>query len=430
MRLIFQLREYSVLFAISLAFYLICPTGGALEEPTTQEEIEQAICEGVSWLSSQQMVDGSWGHPSPVAKTSLAVLMLEEITAESDFCEASFGRYFENAQKGLDYIFGRAILVDIDEDGVFDALYFPNYPVYEPSTAIMAIASTNELQRVVEVPGSPVDGWTYEEVGRFALNYLVYAQKNDGGWGHIHGCPTCESDVFNTGYAMMGIAYARDGFGVFLPASVEEGLNRWVDSTSSDERYASGYDAYNEWDEIVGMNSLIFGTALVGDSQELDLIRNAFYDVNIYSKYSTTDSLYRGPVVGGGWKRYQGIYTILKALETTSLDGTGSLYADIYRLSDMSSRIVDAQNEDGSWNSNDPADKILTTEWALLSLKEINRFSNSEREYKLKLNDFQFESPIMRSQFVWSDMNDEFDSHFDFGFEFEDLDLGGSDELG
>ena len=55
---------------------------------------------------------------------------------------------------------------------------------------MMAIAGSRAPDRVVNVPGSLVDGWTYKDVLQDAVDYLAFSQADPdtetsrGGWGY------------------------------------------------------------------------------------------------------------------------------------------------------------------------------------------------------------------------------------------------------
>lgn len=52
---------------------------------------------------------------------------------------------------------------------------------------MMAIAAGESPDRMVPALGTPIDGWTYKQVLQYALNYLIYTQQPNGGWGYHHG---------------------------------------------------------------------------------------------------------------------------------------------------------------------------------------------------------------------------------------------------
>lgn len=165
---------------LMLVMALICASASA----ATDEEIEQAIENGTAWLVTQQNPDGSFGASYyAVGRTGFAVLKLEDRAVELGY-ETPFDpdyEYSENVQKGLDFIFSRAVLMDYNGDGT-NEVYFGGHIVYETSVAMMAIAASTTPDRVVGVAGSPVNGMSYKQVEGLAMNYLILSQNNDGGW--------------------------------------------------------------------------------------------------------------------------------------------------------------------------------------------------------------------------------------------------------
>ena len=75
----------------------------------------------------------------------------------------------------------------------------------------MAIAESTAPDRVLDVPGSSVNGWTYYEVAEDAMNYLAFGQNGAGAergsWGYMANLVGF-SDNSNSGYAVLGLQYA------------------------------------------------------------------------------------------------------------------------------------------------------------------------------------------------------------------------------
>ncbi|HNX39523.1 MAG TPA: hypothetical protein PKK11_02990 [Methanothrix sp.] len=100
------------LTAILLAFFaaaLLCGPAGAASE----EEIDQAISDGLEWLVSKQSENGYFGDQygyALAAKTSFAVLKLEEYAFETGYASPFDPdyKYSQNVTDGLNYIFSRA----------------------------------------------------------------------------------------------------------------------------------------------------------------------------------------------------------------------------------------------------------------------------------------------------------------------------------
>jgi hypothetical protein len=358
-------------------------------------DICQAIEEGVAWLVRQQNADGSWGTDYPVAKTAFAVLKLETHATDPkppDGCGYGLASpfdpaypYADNVAQGLDYIFANAYTIDIGtqtHDGSVDnpdtnsngkGVYFSGRRTYETSIAMMAIAASTTPDRIVNVPGSAVDGWTYKDALQDTVDYLAWGQTDSGygrgGW--IYEEMDNEGDISdnsNTGYAVLGLAYAEAkppyGFSLTVPAFVKDELNIWIDYIQNDvdgdtNDGGSGYTDPDNWVNILKTGNLLYEMAYVGDTRDtLDYLARHWNDAN-------SDPGWKG--VPDGVAHYQAMYTTMKGLEAFKI----SKIDDIDWFNDFSNVIVAQQQGDGLWLPGDWGDSVLNTEWALLTLQKV-----------------------------------------------------------
>mgnify|MGYP001084000467 CR=1 FL=1 len=174
---------------LSISFASISP---AIADPNGKQE---AIEKGVKWLVEQQnTTDGSWDTRRMVGKTGLAVLKLETHAVQKYKCSPFDPAYpyADNVTAGLNYLFAHACNTSIGtqtHDGSVDnpdtngngiGVYFVfggcgwKYPrSYETGITLMAIAASTTPDRIVNVPGSPVNGQTYRHVAVDTMNYLA-----------------------------------------------------------------------------------------------------------------------------------------------------------------------------------------------------------------------------------------------------------------
>jgi len=227
---------------------------------TPRGTIEEAIEDGIGWLAAGQNLDGSWGTQYALAKTALAVLNLETYAARHGFPSPFDLSYPYNTQveNGLDYIFAHAYNTSIgvqpagnpDGDGDGTGIYFnllgeghepelSGYPIYNTAMVMMAIAASISPDRIIDVSGSAVDGWTYEEVLRDTMDYMAWAQTDGGtgrgGWSYNPTDNDNEwSDQSNSGWVTLGLAYAEaeppEGFGLSIPGFVRTELEVWINA--------------------------------------------------------------------------------------------------------------------------------------------------------------------------------------------------------
>jgi hypothetical protein len=414
------------LAVLLVAFLIYSPLANA----ATEEEIEESILNGLVWLAAQQNTDGSWPHYNNdyVAPTGLAVLKFEDRAIELGF-ESPFDpeyEYHQNVIDGLNFLFGAGRIFtqniglqdhtagesgtidDPDWNGNGMGVYAHGhagtpYDCYDTGIVLSAIAASFTPSRIVNVPGSPVDGWTYGAVAQDMVDWLAWAQSDahidygggvwcgEGGWtyaaldntgygpyGH-HG-----SDQSNTGYAVLGLSYAADpGFGATIPAWVATELNAYVGCIQDpvDNDPPAGNDGgswYSRRSDGIGCNilktgNLIFEMTMVGDGPGTQRMLDA---LDYLTRHWNDPS---GPNSPPGWNgnpaQYQAMFTAMKGLEFSQIDDFNA----IDWFADFSDAIVAQQiaqdhpdpNIRGSWQSSSGrGNPTLITAWALLTLEK------------------------------------------------------------
>lgn len=368
--------------------------------------IEDAVADGVAWLAEQQNGDGSWGAEYPVAKTALAVLKLATHATSGNVSPFDAGYpYSDNVAAGLDYLFANAHITNIstqtagDPDGDSDGkgVHFrsPIYPpdrnavIYETSMAMMAIASSNATDRVVDVSGSAVDTWTYQEVLQDAVDYIAWAQTDSsygrGGWNYEpHDNSGTRSDQSNSGWATLALAYAEApppiGFDLTIPGFVRTELGAWIDYIQDDvngdaEDGGADYDGpsggHELWVNTLKTGNLLQQMAFVGDTLDTQRVQDAI-DYLVRHWYDENSD----PGWRGHYSCYHATYTIMKGLEafgTDNITSSGNI-TPIYWFEDFTNALLWEQQPDGSWPQSCfdgfGCEKILSTEWALLTLQK------------------------------------------------------------
>ncbi|NMX21003.1 hypothetical protein C5S30_00900 [ANME-1 cluster archaeon GoMg4] len=366
----------------------------------SEAEIQQAIDDGIAWLAAQQNPEGSWGTSNMVGETGLAVKKLEHqaVDCKWGYCfDSPFDPaypYADNVSRGLDYLFNHSHTIaigpqtygDPDTDGDGIGVYFgesQHHRNYETGIALMAIAESTTPDRVVDVPGSEVNGWTYYDVAVDTMNYLAWAQAETngrGGWGYAQcdngtWTDTAGSDNSNSGWVVLGLRYAEtedplQGFNIAIPQFVKDELNIWIDYIQNDPGPAddggevdpdggSGYTAPDDWVNILKTGNLLHEMAFVGDTKDTPRVINASDYICRHWNDTNDDS---------GWRpnNYHAMYTTMK----------GFVSLDIHKTcghdwqADYEDAIVDQQNPSGNWTGCGWGDPILCTAWALLTLQK------------------------------------------------------------
>jgi hypothetical protein len=358
-----------------------------------EEDIEASIVAGLAWLAEQQNeTDGSWGtynvngSNDRVGRTAFAVLKMEDRAIELGY-DTPFDpeyEYSDEVEAGLNFIFDNAHDFATDEIYLADETDdWYHHWVYETSIAIMAITSSTTPDREVDVPGSFVDGWTYEEVVEDAVNYLINAQRSDGGWGYGSGTqmPGDRSDNSNAGWATLALIFAQNKFGIDVE-SVKTDLDSWIDFIQNDPGPGddggqdnpdggSGYTHPSSWVNILKTGNLLFQMAFVGDDSETARAQAAIDYIEAHWNDANWDPGWKGLWPDSDYPHYQAMYTVMKGFEAMGIETitVGMDEIDWFYL--FSNATVITQTEDGYWNPDMWGDEELATCWALLTLERV-----------------------------------------------------------
>jgi hypothetical protein len=275
-------KKHYKLYSIAIVLFLVLGLLGAGLvyppgiEAATPEEVDEALSTGFAWLVAQQnLATGSWPEGRAPGTTALAVTALASYAKqlgltplETDFL------YRNNVQLGLNYIFSLA-----QRDPVNQWVHWGTDQIYVLGPALMAISSTEDPSKVVEVPGSAVNGLTYLQVAEEVVNYVDEAQvKSGNGRGMwYYSAPTTTGDMSISGWTTLGLGYAKEKFGITLPQDMMNHLNAGIDIVQwtedpNDPRYGgAGYTSggtvpYSNWINIHKVGHLLSMMELVGDT--------------------------------------------------------------------------------------------------------------------------------------------------------------------
>ena len=370
-------------FVVILCVILVLGLTAGSVQAATPEEIEDSIELGLTWLDSQQMIDGSWDYNPGI--TGLALLKFEDRAKELGLNPLGDDyAYHTTVQDGLNNLFSQ-MSVSSDTITIGGSNYYT-------SIALIALSASNNPDTVVDVTGSAVDGMTYAQVAQGLLNWVIAAQPTsgcaEGGWGYGWADPGW-ADQSNAGYSVLSLTQAQapspEGFGLTIPPSTKTELLIFLENIQVE----SGGSSYNpcwigvdsEWVNILKTGSLLQEHAFAGtpetDPAVLDAtgyIENHWNDAGPHPDYTATSL---------GWKdSYQSMFCMMKGLESYNideldLDNDGTPEADWF--DEVSTLIIAHQNADGSFQwINDGTGFIgegddnanLRAAWALLTLEK------------------------------------------------------------
>ena len=318
------------------------------------EEINASVTKGLVWLAAQQNADGSWGGGSQVAHTGLALVKMEERAFElgKDPFDPTY-LYSNNVKNGLTYIFKQ-----VQADGSI----YDNGAVqtYETGIAMMAIAESHHPEAVVNNTGNPnADGKTYKQIVEGAVNGLVGGQNPDGGWRYTFNSGSSDNSV--SGYATLGLIYAKNLFGVTIPTATLQNLDQFATNIQGADG-GSQYTIGGGWENILKTGNLLFEQKMVGYASDDPKVQAAISYIGAHWNDANSDP---------GWSNnYQAAFTTMKGLQSYDVEMimVGGNLTDWFDIS-LSTALINAQNPDGSWPADTWGGSIMTTDWALLALE-------------------------------------------------------------
>ncbi len=376
-------------FFVLLVIVLIGSICGTAKT-ATQAEIEQAIEKGVTWLAAQQNSStGYWQDGSyRAAPTGFALIELQERAFELGYTPFDPCYPYEpNVEKGLAYLFSQISIMSIstqshgnpDTDGDGNGVYVnAGHATYDTGIALMAIAASRAPDRVVNSPGSDVNGWTYKEVLQDMVDYMAFGQIDSGsgrgGWIYDDvNNGGGSADNSNSGYAVSGLGFAESpsyGFNCTIPQFVKDELKIWIDyvqTDGGDDDGGSGYSGPGSAN-ILRTGNLVFQMTFAGISFEDPNMQRAL--AYIGRKWNDTSGSGWGNPAYGGTPHCQAMYCTANGLwfsriNTIVVDGNER---DWY--ADFADALVNTQDPCGYWPVDPWGGTVLATEWALLTLKK------------------------------------------------------------
>ena len=357
-----KIATLTLILTLALSLFAAIPVQAA-----TEPEIETSIQAGLAWLAAQQNPDGSWGVVNyKTADTAFCVLKFIDAAKEFGTTWDDTGYiYHQNVVDGLNYLFSRAVKVpiavqpagnpDSDLDG-YGVTFIANTLGYETSIALMAIAATMKPAEVVNVPGSVVDGWTYEEVVEDVVDWMAWAQNeasggsSRGGWRYSPNSGDSDNSV--TGYAALGLGYAKQ-FGKPAPSWVLDELKLFIGAIQAPAGYSLYTPTWDYADRMLKTGNLLYEMALVGMPIE---------DPNVQLAIQYIEDNW-----GNIGNVYQRGYCLMKGLEAYDIEDLGG--TDWF--DDLSTWIVDTQVSDHWVGYQDDGTGVRSTAWALLTLEKV-----------------------------------------------------------
>ena len=180
-------------------------------------ESEAAVARGLIWLAKQQKPDGSWEFDGSSKKETVAatgMALLPFLAAGQTHKE---GKYSENVKKGLAYL-----LKELQPNGQFRGT-----GMYAQAIGTIALC---------EAYGMTGDA-ALKPRAQAAVNFIVRAQHEKGGWRYQPGQP---GDTSATGWQVQALHAARLA-NLQVPEATLKKASQFLDSVSKDAGATYGY---------------------------------------------------------------------------------------------------------------------------------------------------------------------------------------------
>jgi hypothetical protein len=345
--------------------------------PTAWSQIPQKCADaaekGVTWLVSQQKLDGSWGTADPyrLAATGLAVVKLESYAIEKGMSpfDPAF-QYRTNVVQGLTYLFQAVVTQPMA--GAYDTNgnglgVTSNQTNYVTAIILMAVTAGRGTTQIVNAPGSPVHGWTYATVAQDMVDYFAECQvASQGGWRY--SCPSANSDNSVAQYVTLALEYAHHPDYEFLCTihpDVSTRLWTWVGYVQNMTVGSPSYGGSGYTDSNSSVNPYKTGAIL----QQLAFLNQGPAALQTQAALTYLDTHWDESLVGNP-AYYMSMWSIMKGLVAQGIKMVGA--HDWYQ--EYCDLLVAQQLPNGSWPLSQfdtaSSEGVLSTTWALLILEK------------------------------------------------------------
>lgn len=364
---------------------LMLPVLTAPTFAATQVEIDQAIQNGLAWMVTQQNpTSGRFGGGNYyLANTATAVLAFEN---EGHFPGGGTA-YSINVEKGLDYIFTKALKVEInpqtsgysgrnddpDTNGNGLGVYFREASyMYETGLVMQAIVASNTPNR--EVTTGICNGMTYREVMEDLVDFLAWSQIDGGpgrgGWRYgIYNNGSGYGDNSVAQWPVLGLV-AAEQWGIYAPQFVKDEMEYWV-SYIQHASGGSGYHTPGTFINISKTGGLLVEFYYLGDTKDTPRAQRALTYIN--SRWSIPPSGYYG-----NKSHPYAMFSVFKGLELMDVPVIPAALATPDTPAgdwwgDYSHHLVNTQIQPGAslgyWSGYSLWNRFLATPWYIVILQ-------------------------------------------------------------
>ncbi len=261
-------------------------------------ETQNAVARGLEWLKRNQRRDGSWSMRGPyddggVTENTVAATAMALLAFLGDGNTHKSGDYQEQVDKGIQYLISKQ-----DRSGFFAKQAREHEKMYAQAQATIAICELYAMTK---------DSWLRPRA-QLAVDFAHESQSEEGGWRYE---PKFDSDTSVTGWFVMALQSARSG-GLVVNDSIFRFVDSYLDSASSYEKAAYGYQAHGEPSPAMTAEGILCRQYISWDRNHPAMFRglnalllDAPFDINdrdVYYWYYATQAMHH--FGGSPWREW------------------------------------------------------------------------------------------------------------------------------
>lgn len=346
----------------------------------TQAEINQAIADGLAYLSSTQQGNGSWayGGYEPAATGAAAFAMLSQ---QSQWL-GNAAAYQARVDSAMNYLLANATkqTVSTRNDGInicpggsgscagvfWNAAN--NEDTYTTGLIAPAIAlyGKNNPNAVATTTGA-LAGMTWAQIAQGITNTFAASQSTAnqgvlrGGWRYVLGQPVYDSDMSTTQWGAIAMTYGQT-LGAVTPQIVKTDLANFLAYTQRSDGAGCYQGPGSGLCEQSDTGGLLLSLNFIGKSASDPAVQKAMAFLNnnwTQGAFGTWYGNFGHPYAM--WAEYKGLELNIGLTDTSTITNLrpGNCGADLDPgvacnwWQDYNDYLVDTQNANGSWNGYD-----------------------------------------------------------------------------
>lgn len=200
-------------------------------------------------------------------------------------------------------------------------------------------------------------------------NVAYFANSQTAEGGWSYACGEEEADNSNSGYAVLGLSYAETA-GIDIPQTLKDNLSGWIDLIQDD--VDGDADDGGSWYTTLlsWVNLLKTGNLLF----EMQFVGDTAATQRVTDAIDYIERHWSDPNADPGWRpdQYQAMYCLMKGLESFNIQAIEVGGSPIDWYDELADAIIATQDPSGYWiDLYWTGSNVIGTEWALLTLERV-----------------------------------------------------------